>query len=157
MTKKCIEPNITQYAHFSHRPIWFWRFWCKKHNFAQARQCLYAKRGRWYCQTVLISMFSVTLKSSVHLLIIHLIPPQFSFTLFSMIFTQVSVDSLSWEFVVSTVDDRNITAQPKVYTASWLDTKCQKPSCRIYSIIFFISYSGFTVLFTLYLILNCYC
>jgi len=33
----------------------------------------------------------------------------------------VSVDSLSWEFVVSTVDDSNITQQPKVrlgYVAS---------------------------------------
>ena len=28
----------------------------------------------------------------------------------------VSVDSLSWEFVVSTVDDSNITQQPKVNT-----------------------------------------
>ena len=32
----------------------------------------------------------------------------------------VSVDSLSWEFVVSTVDDSNITQQPKVTTFVFL-------------------------------------
>ena len=31
----------------------------------------------------------------------------------------ISVDSLSWEFVVSTVDDSNITQQPKVNLVSW--------------------------------------
>jgi len=31
-------------------------------------------------------------------------------------FTQISVDSLSWEFVVSTLDDHNLT-QPKVKTS----------------------------------------
>lgn len=39
----------------------------------------------------------------------------------SIAHTQVSVDSLSWDFHVSTLDDSNITEQPKVCcTAHWL-------------------------------------
>ena len=41
----------------------------------------------------------------------------------------VSVDSLSWEFVVSTVDDSNITTQPKV-RSFFIVFRVEIKSCR---------------------------
>ena len=38
----------------------------------------------------------------------------FTFYVYILFFFQVSVDSLSWEFHVSTLDDSNITDPPKV-------------------------------------------